>query len=197
MAFEYFHSLSKKNQRIYQASDAVRSVELPVDMLPGLQAIAARLQPVLASDKRLQVSKIVNELVSALCAALRIQPVQVIVRNVRPSSHAGELHGLYTRHSDGRCKIEVWMRTAQHARVVAYRTFLRTLLHEVGHHLDYMHFGFGDSFHCEGFFRRESDLVRKLAAPSAPRSREKVPAATPPRAAKPARPAPPQLSFDF
>jgi hypothetical protein len=29
------------------------------------------------------------------------------------------------------------MRTAAHKRVVAFRTFLRTLLHELCHHLDY------------------------------------------------------------
>ena len=34
-------------------------------------------------------------------------------------------------------RITVWMRTAKKENVVKFRTFLRTLLHEVCHHLDY------------------------------------------------------------
>jgi hypothetical protein len=54
------------------------------------------------------------------------------------------------------------MKTAAHARVVRFRAFLRTLLHEVVHHLDVTLLGLDDSFHTEGFFRRESSLVRQL-----------------------------------
>ena len=54
------------------------------------------------------------------------------------------------------------MRTARQARVVAFRTFLRTLLHEIGHHLDYTHLKLAESFHTEGFFRRESSLFHQL-----------------------------------
>ena len=54
------------------------------------------------------------------------------------------------------------MRTARQKRVVAFRTFLRTLLHEVGHHLDYTRLGLGDSFHTQGFYARESHLFHQL-----------------------------------
>ena len=54
------------------------------------------------------------------------------------------------------------MRTAKQRRVVAFRTYLRTLLHEVGHHLDYERLELPDSFHTEGFFRRESSLFNQL-----------------------------------
>jgi hypothetical protein len=59
-------------------------------------------------------------------------------------------------------KIQLWMRTAKHKRVVAYRSFLRTLLHEICHHLDYEHFRFPETFHTEGFYNRESSLFRQL-----------------------------------
>lgn len=162
--FAYFHSLSKRNQKIYRAGDAIAAVPLDEDMLPPLCALAARIQPALKAEKRVEVAKLTNQLVAAMCLLLDVQHVPVVVRLVRPSSHQGELHGLYTRHEDGRCQIEVWMRTAQQARVVAYRTYMRTLLHEVLHHLDYVLFELGDSFHNEGFFKRESDLVRRLVA---------------------------------
>ena len=85
---------------------------------------------------------------------------------IRPSSRYGELHGLYTNDPPRPPRIQVWMRTARHRRVVAFRTFLRTLLHEVGHHLDYHHLKLADSFHTEGFFKRESSLFYQLV-PSA------------------------------
>jgi hypothetical protein len=54
------------------------------------------------------------------------------------------------------------MRTVAQKRVVAFRTFLRTLLHEVCHHLDYTYLRLPDSFHTQGFFQRESSLFYQL-----------------------------------
>ena len=54
------------------------------------------------------------------------------------------------------------MRTAQRRQVVAFRTYLRTLLHELCHHLDYELYRLDESFHTEGFFQRESSLVHQL-----------------------------------
>jgi len=56
------------------------------------------------------------------------------------------------------------MFTAKRGQVVAYKTFLRTLLHEMVHHLDYQLLDLDDSFHTDGFFQRESSLVRQLTS---------------------------------
>ena len=93
---------------------------------------------------------------------LEVPAARVQVLAVRPSRNWGELHGLYTLAGDEPAKIQVWMRTARHRRIVAFRTFLRTLLHELGHHLDYTHLRLPDSFHTEGFFKRESSLFRQV-----------------------------------
>jgi hypothetical protein len=58
--------------------------------------------------------------------------------------------------------ITVWMRTAAKKRVVAFKTFLRTVLHEMCHHLDYELYGLEESFHTEGFFKRESSLFHQI-----------------------------------
>jgi hypothetical protein len=86
----------------------------------------------------------------------------VVVLAERPRRKGSELHGLYTVAPGARPQIKVWMRTAALGRVVAFKTFLRTLLHEVLHHLDYCHYKFRDSFHTAGFYSRESSLVRQL-----------------------------------
>jgi hypothetical protein len=54
------------------------------------------------------------------------------------------------------------MRTAQRHDVVKPKTFVRTLMHEVGHYLDYALLRLEDSYHTQGFFKRESSLVRAL-----------------------------------
>ena len=82
----------------------------------------------------------------------------------------GELQGLYEPDevTGATARITVWMRTAQRVRVVKFRTFLRTLVHEVCHHLDYEFFKFPETFHTEGFYARESALMRELLGEPVP-----------------------------
>jgi len=87
--------------------------------------------------------------------------VRVRVLAARPSSSYGELHGLYDPEIPPPL-VTLWMRTAAKRRVVAYKSFLRTLVHELLHHLDYELFRFDESFHTEGFFQRESSIARQL-----------------------------------
>src|SRR5262249_9590652 len=103
-------------------------------------------------------------LATALAQSLGAPPVRVKVLTARPHARWGELHGLYEtagRRGDPPL-ITLWMRTARRKRVVAFRTFFRTLLHEMGHHLDYTRLRLGDSFHTQGFYQRESHLFHQL-----------------------------------
>ena len=90
---------------------------------------------------------------------------KVRVLAVRPSDYEGELHGLYEPDEDRpRALISVWMKTAQKKQVVAFRSFVRTVVHEMLHHLDYEHFGLEETFHTEGFYKRESSLSNGIFA---------------------------------
>src|SRR5437764_247608 len=62
-----------------------------------------------------------------------------------------ELFGDY--HPDT-MQIRVWMRTAIRRNITSFGTFLSTLCHEFCHHLDFLKFGFGDSWHTRGFYER-------------------------------------------
>lgn len=160
--FAYYERLSAEEKATYRKSDAIGAVALPD--APALAPRIAELEAALASGKRLATARAATAFVAAMTKQLGVPEVTVKVRNVRPEYGGGELHGLYTFADEGETPtIEVWMRTAANARVVRFRTFLRTLLHEVCHHLDVTLFALGDSFHTEGFFRRESALVRALA----------------------------------
>ena len=92
-------------------------------------------------------------------------PVRVKVLAARPSHDWGEMQGLYEPEEGDVAVITVWMRTAAKKRVVAFKTFLRTVLHEICHHLDYELYRLDESFHTEGFFKRESSLFHQIVGP--------------------------------
>lgn len=167
MAFSYFARLSPRLQKIYVQSDRVVELRLPRPEL--LEPVVAGLRLALEAEDRRATELAAGFLVKGITEMLRVPAVHVAVLAARPRSSGGELHGLYTR-GGGPARIQVWMRTAAHKRVVAFRTFLRTLVHEVGHHLDYTHLKLQDSLHTEGFFRRESSLVRQLLGEASPKN---------------------------
>jgi hypothetical protein len=158
--FSYYARLSRKDKAIYDRSDAVTRIELPG--AEGLVPIVDVLRRGLVADDRRVVEAAAQRLVLGITRLLGVEPVEVGVLAVRPTLRAAELHGLYTRDGERRPRIRVWMRTVRYKRVVAFRTFLRTLLHEVCHHLDYTHLGLAESFHTQGFFQRESSLFHQL-----------------------------------
>lgn len=160
MPFAYYDRLSAKDKAIYRRSDELTSITLPKAEL--LHPLVGGLREALDRGERRGIDLAAGHLGSGILRLLGLAPVAIQVLAVRPSSSGGELHGLYTREDGHSPRIQLWMRTARHRRVVAFRTFLRTLLHEVGHHLDYELLGLKDSFHTEGFFRRESSLFRQL-----------------------------------
>jgi hypothetical protein len=165
MPFAYYRSLSRKDKAIYDASDRVASIALP--RAEALHPIVDILRQALERDGRALVEAAATRLVLGMTTLLEVEPVNVAVLAVRPELRSAELHGLYTRDGTGRPRIQVWMRTLRFKRVVAFRTFLRTLLHEVCHHLDYTLLALEDSFHTQGFFSRESSLFRQLMPGSA------------------------------
>jgi hypothetical protein len=164
--FAYFARLSPARQRIYRRSDAIATLALP----PGIAAgkLVARIRAGLSRDDRDAVQRACQDLVDALVAGYRVPRIRIRVLAKRPSYDYGELHGLY-EPEEGRtpARISVWMRTAAREQVVAFKTFLRTLVHEVCHHLDYELYKLEETFHTEGFYKRESSLANALLAQEA------------------------------
>jgi hypothetical protein len=160
MPFAYYQKLSTRHKKIYRDSDRIENIELP--QLEKLQESVVELEKALRGSRRLTTQNAAQNLMDQLTKALGVSALSVKVFERRPSWATGELHGLYEAGERGCHTVSVWMRTAQRAQVVKFKTFLRTLLHELCHHLDYEHFRLGESFHTEGFFKRESSLLRQL-----------------------------------
>jgi hypothetical protein len=160
MRFDYYDRLGLREKETYRKSDAVTRVALTdaAALAPLLESVRIALE----ADDRTAVGRAVSRLAAAILQQLRVAPLVVQVLARRPSTEEAELHGLYVREDDGKAVIRLWMRTAAHGRPIRFRTFVRTLAHELLHHLDYELLKLDDSFHTEGFFRRESALVRDL-----------------------------------
>ena len=169
MRFAYYDQLSADSKKTYRKSDAIRRVELRD--AAALLALPAAIRASLEAANRAAIERACQALIDAVNAQLGAPPVIVRVLERRPANSEGELHGLYEPDevTGGTARITVWMRTAAREQVVKFRTFLRTLAHELCHHLDYEHYGLAETFHTEGFYARESALVRDvLGEPPAP-----------------------------
>ena len=161
MPFAYFDRLSPARKRIYLRSDSIERVDLPQS--PLAERLVKDMEAALASENRGEAERFAQALLNDLCTRLKVPRVRVRVLSVRPSGNWGELHGLYEPFEDGTPPlITVWMRTVAKKQVVAFKTFLRTVLHELCHHLDYELYKLPETFHTEGFYKRESSLYYQL-----------------------------------
>lgn len=163
MRFGYYDRLSAARKKIYRRSDDI--VELGMPSRLELGETVARIEAALRADDRASVQRECQNLIDALAEGYRVPGVRVRVLAQRPADDYGELHGLY-EPEEGRTppRITAWMRTAHKRQVVAFKTFLRTVIHELVHHLDYELFALEETFHTEGFYKRESSLTSALLA---------------------------------
>lgn len=161
MVFAYYKKLPAAQKKIYRASDAIDSIPLPDAVL--LHPLIVDLAKVLERGDTRATGSVCRKIVTGITQRLDLPPIRTKVLAARPHDDYGELHGLYEPEDAGcTAVITLWMRTARKRKVVAFKSFLRTLLHEICHHVDYELYGLADSFHTEGFYKRESSLFHQL-----------------------------------
>lgn len=163
----FYRRLSAEQKREYDRSDERRG--LPLLPAPVLGVAAEELVRAIASESPARTRRAAQRLVDEICARLSARSPRRVPRaprvkvlRTRPRMAKSEFHGLYTRFDGGESEIKVWMFTAAHGRVVKPRTFLRTLLHEVCHHVDMTLLDLPHSLHTLGFHARESSLLHSL-----------------------------------
>lgn len=162
MPYSYYNKLPASDKKIYRASDKISNVSLKDS--DYLVPFVRNIQSALKSKDKAMVLRASQVLVNQLTQQLEIPPIKVKVLTSRPQNRYGELHGTYEPVSRKFkvAEISVWMLTAKRKQVVAFKTYMRTLFHEVCHHLDYELYKLEDSYHTEGFFKRESSLYKQL-----------------------------------
>lgn len=156
---EYFYRLPTRMQRCYLRSESIERFDGFISNDAIRERVDALMQA-LESGALRHVQPAAQSLMSELCRRFAVAPIKVDIRGVRPHNTRGELHGLFRLSRPP--EILLWMRTAQRHDVVKPKTFMRTMLHELCHYLDYSRLALEDSFHTMGFFKRESFLVREV-----------------------------------
>jgi len=196
--FDYYRKLTPKQRKTYRDSNQIAHVELGDPTL--LQGSVTALRDALSAGDRRRVQRACVAVARGVCDDLGISRVRVRVGGRRPmDADGGELFGQcsWDEEETRGALVEVWMRTAKRGQAVAFKTLLRTLIHELCHHLDYELHGLDNTFHTEGFFRRESSIMRQLvdlaAAPEPEPGREPESDPDP----EPEAESKSQLGFDF
>ncbi len=169
MRFSYYNDLSAHQQLVYRRSDAVERLSLLPDKTK--QDAARDIERAIEEENLRKLEKKANGLCWLVCSELKIKPVVVKVRAKRPSKWGGELHGLFEWEKGKTPLITIWARTAKKRQMVSFKTFLRTLIHELCHHIDFLGFRFRESYHTQGFFKRESSLYKSIVPELAAKGR--------------------------
>ncbi len=153
----FFYRLAPRDQKAYLTSEATEVF----DLTAGIHAVALAEALVAALDdgSLAGTGRAAQALASELCRSAGVRAVPVEVKGARPRNARGELHGIFYPDAP---RIVLWTRTAIRGDVVKPRTFVRTLMHELAHYLDYSLLRLGNSYHTRGFFKRESFLVRAV-----------------------------------
>ena len=108
-----------------------------------------------------------QSLINYLCDKFHIPYAIVKVINT-PQPHATNYRGSLKSktlgtYNSGFQLITMYNITAVKRQVVSIKTFMSTLLHEFIHHYDYAYLKFNSSPHTAGFYKRISDLEKKLS----------------------------------
>ena len=153
--------LSKSDQLIYRKSDKIELV--PIKNAEALRTEVNTLERALKGQDRKAVQSLANQLLNTLAKNIGTPLLNIRELSCRPANDIEELHGLHEPSENGKkARISVWIKTESRKKVVAFRSFLRTLLDDLCHHIDYELFGFEESFHTEVFFKRESHIFKQL-----------------------------------
>lgn len=101
------------------------------------------------------------ELLNYLCDKFKIAPIKrlIILDKPRKQIKNGQIYGYYVRNNR---EIYIYNKTAKTNKIIAINRFYETLLHEFIHHYDFEKLKLSDSPHTSGFYKRITDLMKKI-----------------------------------
>ena len=173
MPFAYYDRLSPAQQASHLSQERRDRSTLALPEAPGRGPVLA-IAEALENDKRAAVQRAAQALIDALVRGFAVPPIAVRVLAVRPPT-TRELHGLYEPNEDDRRRrSRCGCAPAQKRQVVAFRSFLRTLVHEFLHHLDYEHFAFPRRSTPRGSTSAVASLANACSRPPASRFRRRA-----------------------
>jgi hypothetical protein len=158
-------TFSRAEQKAYEISNRLLSVDFKVT--PSMKRKVDDLAIWLSAGDKSKVRGATQAVIELLCAAARVPAARLSLVDRAPGEFRGDklvvkLHGVCG--PDGR--ITMAYRTAVRRKVIAFKTYLNTLVHEFMHHYDHQRLRLDASFHTRGFYQRVRDLLVQLVPAS-------------------------------
>ena len=154
--------------KLFVDSDRLKTITLPEDQ--RFVEIAGAIDTAMKAENTNSVQQVCDNFLGAASDFYQVPRCKIRVLAARPlrvrEHSTTELFGDYQPDT---MLIRVWMRTAVRKDITSFGTFLSTLCHEFCHHLDFLKFGFGDSWHTRGFYERAAALYHHAKGTSAKR----------------------------
>ncbi len=154
-------SFSRRAHRDYERSNDVLELSVAPEA-DALWATTTLREALLANDRRL-VEEASQSIVTSLCRSVGVRDLLVKVGYKRLVRGRVQYYGFCGK--DG--YMTLYFRTGKTNKPVAHKTYLRTLVHELTHHLDWVHLRLLHSFHTKGFYGRVRSLYQGLLDPRA------------------------------
>lgn len=162
-----------RNWSASQAKDYKKSLETTINSLPRgsakvLQVAVKFLAEALNSGDEEAINNYANETLAELNRTYKLPHLRVYTGGKRRlTRRGGQYYGVYKTRGgeDQRHSISVYSRTAKTKKYVAPKTFLRTLIHEWGHHYDKYKLRLAHTYHTKGFYDRLNAIYSKLKEP--------------------------------
>jgi len=159
-----------RNWSASQAKDYIKSLETTINSLPRgnakvLQVAVKFLAEALNNGDEEAINNYANETLAELNRTYKLPHLHVYTGGKRRlTRRGGQYYGVYkTRGGENqRHSIAVYSRTAKTKKYVAPKTFLRTLIHEWGHHYDKHQLKLAHTYHTKGFYERLNAIYSKL-----------------------------------
>ena len=156
-----------------QSDDYNKSQNSSIRLFPSRNArvlyIAVKLlgEALINGDEE-AINEYANETVAELNRIYNLPHLHVYTGGKRRMTRqGGQYYGVYKTRGGERKRhsISVYSRTAKTQKYVAPKTFLRTLIHEWGHHYDKYKLKINHTYHTKGFYDRIKTIYTELKKP--------------------------------
>ncbi|MCE7743114.1 MAG: hypothetical protein GOP50_11755 [Candidatus Heimdallarchaeota archaeon] len=156
-----------------QTGDYEKSQNTAIQLIPNRNAkilhIAVKfLAEALKNGDEEAIKEYSNETVAELNRIYKLPQLSVYTGGKRRlTRRGGQYYGVYKSRGEEvkRHSISVYSRTAKTQKYVAPKTFLRTLIHEWGHHYDKYKLKISNTYHTKGFYDRIKTIYTELKKP--------------------------------
>ncbi len=163
-AREWSESQSKSYNKSLEATIA----PLPKGSVKVLHVAVKFLAKALRNGDEEAINDYTNEAIAELNRIYKLPHLHVYTGGKRRlTKRGGQYYGVYKTRGkeEERHSISVYSRTAKTQKYVAPKTFLRTLIHEWGHHYDKYKLRLTNTYHTKGFYDRLNTIYSKLKEP--------------------------------